>query len=235
MSLAQYANSRHDTKTALLEIARNHHSAEERAVAVNGVLSLPDASPQDAIEFLRDEELLVRTAAALVTAPKWGPESPPQVVDVLKQAFAEQHDLHERYAALPIARSDIRTEIALSLGCVRNDAALAFLPILCDQLDNIPTIHAWDYGRGLLALALGRGRLPFAKDFPAALDAIARCKEFFTWVNGSEVLRDWALPTSAPELLKLAEDTRNADNPEQAMHDWMHRPQPVVATCARNA
>jgi antitoxin component YwqK of YwqJK toxin-antitoxin module len=224
IALLRYANCSEELTEAFLAVFNSDAVPEIRAIAANALLSQENVSQQEAPPFLEDAEPLIRVVAAITAAHKWGPECPPRAVDVLKEAFAGSEELGGAYRSLPFTNAQLEADACLALGCIRNDAARAFLPTLRAHIDDVSSLNSITYGRGLLAMVFGNGELPYAPDFLLVLEAIAHSKKFYEWVNCNDVLDDWSLPRPHKDLLALIEEVRAAPDPQQAMYERMHEP-----------
>ncbi len=211
------------SRANIIEVARTDADPAIRACAIDSLTSLDGYNVAEVTPCLADKDALVRAAAAIAIALSKGPEAPREVVATVREAVHGFKDLAARWRELPYADGHVLGYLALAAGAVRSADARSLVQALCERIDEVDGRSAVMYGQGLLALAFGRGELPFAKRFIEILDALARSKQFWMLeANAHEVLAKWSLPTSRDALVKLVAEVKVKPSPESWLYDKMH-------------
>ena len=212
-----------EARPSLVAVARDDADPAMRACAVDSLTDATGYPEGDVLPCLHDRDLLVRVAAAIAIGCTKGPDSPRDVVTALAEGLRGWRDIAQRFAELPYTDGHVLSYIALALGSIRNGDARSLAQPLCAAIDEVDGRSAISYGQGLLALAFGRGELPFARRFVDILDTVARSKQFWVFnVNAHEVLARWDLPRDQQELVALVTELQAAGDPESVMHQRMH-------------
>lgn len=207
----------------ILTIARCAPDPGMRARAIDSLTATPNYSVADAMTCLTDKDALVRAVTAISIATSKGPDTPREVVAVLREAIVRHKDIATRFAQLVFIDGHVLAYLALAAGAVGSPDARSLAQHLCERIDEVDGHSAITYGRGLLKLAFGRGKRPFAKRFVEILDTLADSKQFWAFnVDAHEVLARWKLPRSQAELRALIAATKAAPDPEAFMHAHMH-------------
>jgi antitoxin component YwqK of YwqJK toxin-antitoxin module len=218
--LAKYAP---EAKQNIMEVARHDGDAGMRACAVESLCSMTGCDLADVTPCLADKDPLVRAATAIAIALSKGPDAPREVVAALREAVHSHADITTRWRELPYADGHVLAYLSLATGSVRSADARSLAASLCERIDEVDGRSAVTYGQGLLALAFGRGEMPFAKRFIEILDALATSKQFWAFaVNAHEVLDKWNLPHSREELAALAAELKTKPDAEAWLHAQMH-------------
>lgn len=218
VALAGHARGR-DLSTEVRALARSASDPVVRAIAVDA-LCAPDAKIEraDVAPCLDDGDALVRLAAAVAIASRFSKNAPARVDEVLAAAVASLPEIGPRYRALPFVNAHPAVYLALAASHRRTPRCFALAPALAAQLEEVDAISASELGRGLLALALGTGKQAPMPHFVDVIDALARSERFFAFnVNAAEVLRSFALPTTASELAAWAAQIDGAKMPADAL------------------
>ncbi len=211
-----------DAKQNVLHVARTDADPGMRACAIDSAVSngceLADVAP-----CLTDKDALVRAATAIALALHEGPDTPREVVAVLREAVHGYKDIAARWAELPYADGHVLAYLSLAAGSVRSADARSLAQALCERIDDVDGRSAVTFGQGLLALAFGRGERPFAKRFLEILDTLATSRQFWAFdVNAREVLDKWNLPRSQTALQQLVAEAKATPDPEAWLHGKMH-------------
>jgi hypothetical protein len=219
LALAKHATA---ARASVLEVARADADPAMRACAIDSMVSR-DGRIDDVLPALHDRDLLVRAAAAIAISCAKGPDSPREVIHALGDAARGWRDLAARFGTLPYVDGHILAHLALAAGSIGTPDARSLAHHLYPYIDETDARSAVTCGQGLLALAFGDGRRPFAKRFVEILDALARSKKFWTFnVNAHEVVDRWNLPREAREVAALVAELQAAGDPESFMHQSMH-------------
>ncbi len=211
-----------DAKQNVLHVARTDADPGMRACAIDSAVSngceLADVAP-----CLTDKDALVRAATAIALALHEGPDTPREVVAVLREAVHGYKDIAARWAELPYADGHVLAYLSLAAGSVRSADARSLAQALCERIDDVDGRSAVTFGQGLLALAFGRGERPFAKRYLEILDTLATSRQFWAFdVNAREVLDKWNLPRSQTALQQLVAEAKATPDPEAWLHGKMH-------------
>jgi hypothetical protein len=211
------------SRADLVALATEDPDPAVRACAVDSLVAADDGAAAAAVA-LADRAGLVRTAAAVAIALRSGPEAPPEVVPVLAAAIEGWRELATPWAQLPYTDGHVLAYVALALGSVRAPAARELVAPLCARIDEVDGVSAVTYGRGLCALAFGRGEKPFAAGFVDVVETLAKSKQFWVFnVNAHEVLGMWNFPRGEDALKALAAELRAAGGEAEAvLHARMH-------------
>jgi hypothetical protein len=210
-----------EARASVIDVARNDADPAMRACAVDSLAS-GEYDVADVLPALTDRDLLVRAAAAIAIGCTKGPEAPRDAVSALGDAVRGWRDLAPRFGELPYTDGHVLAYLALATGSIRTPDARSLAQPLYGAIDEVDARSAITYGQGLLALALGDGKPPFAKRFVEILDAIARSKKFWVFnVNAHEVLDRWNLPREPEELAALVAGLEAAGDPESVMRQRM--------------
>lgn len=218
LALAGHARGR-DVSKEILALARRAPDPVLRAIAVDA-LCAPDkpTTIADVAPCLDDADPVVRVAAAVAIAARFTSAAPPRTDAVLVEAVADLPEIGPRYRALPFVVAHAAAYLALAAGHRRTPQSFALAAPLLAQLPEVDALSATELGRGLLALAIGPGTQAPMPGFVDVLDALARSERFFAFnVNAAEVLRSFALPTTAAALAAWAEQIRGAPLPAEAL------------------
>jgi hypothetical protein len=215
-------------KASIIGVARTDVDPSMRACAIDSLTGIAGYELADVTPCLADKDPLVRAAAAIAIALGKGPEAPREVVAGLREAVHGHKEIAARWDELPYTHAHVLGYLALAAGSVRSADARSLAQALCERIDEVDAQSALLYGQGLLALALGRGELPFAKRFVEILDTIATSKQFWLFdVNASEVLGKWNLPRSQDGIAKLVADVKRQHDPEAWLYEQLHAPAPL--------
>jgi hypothetical protein len=199
----------------LAEVARRNFEPALRAGAAAALAVMPSVDPAILLGCVHDHDPLVRAAAAIALARALGPAAPGDVGPALVEAVRTWQALAPRWAALPHAELHLLAALALAVGLSRSREAFALAPTLALTLDVVDGASATAHGEGLLALALGRGRPPFAPRFVELLDAVVRATTFWQAADAARaVLAAWNLPGDRDGLRALAAALHASPTPE---------------------
>lgn len=210
---------------ALLDfIAAPNESEVLRSCAVNALANRNNANAELLKPILSDENALVRTTAAIACGLCFGPASPPEILKPLQTAIECWKELSDSYQSLPFVDTHLLALLALSATSTgKSDIRGGLLPLLRNLLEEVDSISATTFGRGLLSMTFGPCEKPFAPSFIETLDTLAKSRKFFDFnVNAHEVLREWGLPTEPEELLELVATLGKQAQPEDFLHSMMH-------------
>jgi hypothetical protein len=175
-----------------------------------------------------DRDPVVRAVTAIRLGLTLGPEAPASVVPALANALRGWHEIESGWAELPFTDGHLLGSLALALGSIRSSDARTLAPLLCATIDETDGVSATAVGRGLLALVLGRGELPFDAAFIDVLDTLATSDEFWRFnVNAGEILDLWNLrdgigDDAKAQLAALVRELRAAEDPAAMLHAKIH-------------
>lgn len=206
----------------VLAIARKDPDPQMRAAAIDSFTANDDYVVADAMTCLSDKDALVRAATAIAIAMSKGPATPREVVAVLREMILGWRDVAPRFAALPFVDAHLLAYLAHAAGTVGGPDARSLAQHLCERLDEVDAHSAVTYVDGLLALAFGEGKRPFAKRFLEILETVAASKQLWPGEDARDVLARWKLPRSSAELRALVAALKAAPDPEAMMHAHLH-------------
>jgi hypothetical protein len=207
----------------VIEVARNDADPGMRACAIDSLTAMKSYSLDDVTPCLVDKDPLVRAATAIAVGLSKGPDAPREVVAALREAVHGYKEIATRWRELPYTDGHLLAYLSLATGSVRSPDARSLAQALCEHIDEVDGRSAVTYGQGLLALAFGRGELPFAKRFVEILDALVKSKQFWVFnVNAHEVLEKWHLPDSHDALVRLITELKTQADPEAWLHAKLH-------------
>jgi antitoxin component YwqK of YwqJK toxin-antitoxin module len=225
VGLAGVARGGPDVREHLLAWTRSP-DASLRAMASHAGVQNGSLTADDGTALLGDPAPVVRAVTAFALARRFGPGSPPVVVDRLAELVERWEDVNPEFRALPIVQEHLLSHVALALGVIRSPAAFALAPALCRTIDSLDGMSASSCGHGLLALAFGRCQRPFMPGFLDVLEALSRSTAFYTFnVDASQSLAKFGIGTGmAPDqLVALVARLRAEPDPEATLHAIMHR------------
>jgi HEAT repeat protein len=203
----------------LVEIARNDRDLAMRVRAIAALASRPRYALADLMPLLADKDVVVRASAAIAIGCTKGPAAPREVIRTLDEVLRGWRDIAGRYSEVAEGNTHVLADVAVALGTIGTPDARSFIPQLLPLLEEMDGSAAITFGDGLLALALGEGKRPFAKRFVEVLETLARSTRFWTaGSKASELLHDWNLPDTPSRLIALVGQLRTAPDPEGAMH-----------------
>ena len=215
LRLAQLAPA---AKSDVLALARGDTDASVRSLAIATVPALPGYTPSDLVALFAERDLLVRLVASLAVARTTGPDSPREVVHVLTEALRNWREVAARYTAAFPRDGHVLAAIASAAGAIHNADARSLARELCAALHEVDHRSAIAYADGLLALAFGRGRRPFAKRFVEILDTLARSTQLWlVETDARALLARWKLPPTQAQLAALVAELRGTSDPEARM------------------
>ncbi|MBN2492962.1 MAG: hypothetical protein JXR96_00120 [Deltaproteobacteria bacterium] len=198
-----------------------------RACAVEALSSMDGAKPEDLLPYLEDDSALVQATAAIELGITFGPDSPAEAVAALARALERRDELADDYHGLPFVETHFLARLALAIGWIGlsgSEAARALVNPLCELIEEVDGASATTYGKGLLALSLGRCERPFAPDFLRVLETLAESRSFNVFnVNAAEVLEKWNLPRYKEELGPFVRELQKEADPEAALYAYIHR------------
>lgn len=206
----------------VLAIARRDPDPCLRAAAIDSFTASDDYAVADAMTCLTDKDPLVRAATAIAIAMSKGPAAPREVVAVLREMILGWRDVAPRFAALPFVDAHLLAYLAHAAGTVGGPDARSLAQHLCERIDEVDPRSAVTYVDGLLALAFGEGKRPFAKRFLEILETVAGSKQLWSVDDARDVLARWKLPRSSGELRALVAALKAAPDPEAMMHAHLH-------------
>ncbi|HEY5945010.1 MAG TPA: hypothetical protein VIV40_05935 [Kofleriaceae bacterium] len=218
--LAKFAPA---AKHNVIEVARGDSDPGMRACAVDSLTAMEGYDLADVTPCLADKDPLVRAATAISIALSKGPDTPREAVGALREAVHGYQDIAARWNELPYSDGHVLAYLALATGSVRSADARSLVQALCERVDEVDGRSAVMYGQGLLALAFGRGEMPFAKRFVQIIETLATSRQFWVFnVNAHEVLAKWNLPRSQEALAALLTELKCKPEPEAWLHAQMH-------------
>ncbi len=225
LSLAALPEPTDEIRGALKELASStDESPQMRAVAVEAISNMRGATPEELVAYFGDASPLVQATAAIQAGLTFGPSCSDEVIDALVLALEKREAIASDYHELPFVDIHYLARLALAVGSIGSEGsekARSMTVPLCERIEDVDGASAPIFGRGLLALNLGRGERPFGKDFVRVLETLAKSKSFNTFnVNASEVLSAWNLPGF--KLAEFVEHLKEQPDPEAALHEHMH-------------
>ena len=206
----------------IIGIARKDPDPRLRVVAIDNFTAMEGYSVADAMACLADKDAVVRAFTAIAIASSQGPQTPREVVAVLREMILGAKDIAPRFADVTRMTAHLLAYLALAAGTVCSPDARSLAQHLCERLDEVDRESTVPYVQGLLALAFGSGNRPFAKRFVEILETVASSSQFFFAADAREVLARWRLPGTSSELRALIAALKAAPDPEAMMHAHLH-------------
>lgn len=227
LSMSAIPPASESIKQTVVEFAKNRdESPRMRACAVEALSNMEGVGPDDLLPYADDPSPLVQATAAIEMGLTFGPDSPDETIDALATALDRRAGIADDYHELPFVHEHLLARLGMAVGSIGskgNERARKLAVPLCERIDDVDGASAPTLGRGLLALVLGRGELPFGGDFLHVLKTLVDSKKFNAFnVNAAEVLESWNLPRYPDELRPFIAQIESAEDPQAALHEHMH-------------